>query len=190
MHRTLFIALLGLVVAVPLSGCATAVVGGLGVGAMMAADRRTPGTYILDEEIELTARARMHRQSMEGVNVNFTSFNRRLLITGEVRNRESREDVRRLVGNIPNVREVIDETVQAAPSTVGARTNDAYLTTKVKARLFESDKVAANHVKVVTEAGTVFLMGIVSRAEGDVAADVAARVKGVARVVKVFEYQD
>lgn len=190
MHRTLLIALLGLSVAAPLAGCATAVVGGVGVGAMMAADRRTPGTYILDEEIELTARARMHRQSMDGVNVNFTSFNRRLLLTGQVPNRERREEIRRLVADIPNVREVIDETVIATPSTLGSRTNDAYLTTKVKARLFESDKVAANHVKVVTEASTVYLMGLVSRAEGDAAAEIAARTQGVARVVKVFEYQD
>jgi osmotically-inducible protein OsmY len=91
---------------------------------------------------------------------------------------------------VPNVKQVQNELIIGGTSTFGARSNDTYLTAKVKTRLFDDTRFSANHVKVVTEAGTVFLMGIVKQEEGDAAAEVAAKTKGVTKVVKVFEYMD
>ncbi|MCP5279053.1 MAG: BON domain-containing protein [Thiobacillus sp.] len=182
-------ALLGLG-AVQLSGCVPVVAVGAGAGIMMAEDRRTSGTYLMDEEIELKAIGRIRESFGKEVHVNVTSFNRRVMLTGEVPNDEIRGKVRETVAAVPNVREVINESVIGGTSSFGARSNDAYLTAKVKTRLFDDKRFNGNHVKVVTEAGTTFLMGLVKRDEGDAAAEVAARTKGVNKVVKVFEYME
>lgn len=176
--------------AVQLSGCVPLVAVGAGAGVLMAEDRRTSGTYLMDQEIEFKAASRI-RESFGGeVHTNVVSYNRRVMITGEVPTDAVRSEVARIVSEVPNVKEVQNELIIGGVSTYGARTNDTYLTTKVKSRMFEDKRFAANHVKVVTEAGTVFLMGIVTREEGDAAADVAARTQGVKKVVKVFEYMD
>lgn len=183
------VALLGLGVT-QLSGCVPVVAVGAGAGVLMAEDRRTSGTYLMDEEIELKAIGRIRDAFGKEVHVNVTSFNRRVMLTGEVPNDEMRGKVKDLVAGVPNVREVINETVIGGVSTFGARSNDTYLTAKVKTRLFDDKRFNGNHVKVVTEAGTTFLMGIVKREEGDAAAEVAAKTKGVTKVVKVFEYME
>jgi osmotically-inducible protein OsmY len=176
--------------ATQLSGCVPVVAVGAGTGILMAEDRRTAGTYLMDEEIELKAGSRIRDAFGKEVHVNVTSFNRRVLLTGEVPNNEVRAKVKELVMGVPNVKEVQNELVIGGVSTFGARSNDTYLTAKVKTRLFDDKRFNANHVKVVTEAGTTFLMGIVKREEGDAAAEVAAKTKGVTKVVKVFEYMD
>ena len=176
--------------AVQLSGCVPVVAVGAGAGVLMAEDRRTSGTYLMDEEIELKAGSRIREAYGKEVHANVTSFNRRVMLTGEVPNDELRTKVKDLVQAVPNVKEVQNELVIGGVSTFGARSNDTYLTAKVKTRLFDDKRFIANHVKVVTEAGTVFLMGIVKREEGDAAAEVAAKTKGVAKVVKVFEYME
>lgn len=189
LRQLILASLLGLGLA-NLSGCVPAVAVGVGTGVMMAEDRRTTGTYLLDEEIELKTANRVRESFGRETHVNPTSYNRRVLLTGEAPNEETRAKVRELAMAVPNVREVQNELVVGGVSTFAARSNDAYLTAKVKTRLFDDRRFNANHVKVVTEAGTVFLMGIVKRAEGDAAADVAAKTKGVGKVVKVFEYLD
>ena len=188
--RTLILtALLGLA-AVNLTGCVPVVAVGVGAGVMMADDRRTAGTYVMDEEIELKAASRIREAYKEGVHVNVTSFNRRVLLTGEVVDAAARARVEQIVREVPNVREVYNEIIQAGVSTIMARSNDAYITTKIKARYLDDRRFGFNHVKVVTEAATVFLMGMVKHEEGNAAAEVAAKTSGVGKVVKVFEYMD
>lgn len=182
-------ALLGLS-GVQLSGCVPLVAVGAGTGVLMAEDRRTAGTYMMDEEIELRAASRIRETFGKEVHANVTSYNRRVLLTGEVPNDAVRSQVAARVAEVPNVNAVNNELLIGSVSTYGARTNDTYLTAKVKTRLFDDRRFNANHVKVVTEAGTVFLTGIVTREEGDAAAEVAARTRGVNKVVKIFEYMD
>ena len=182
-------ALLGLS-AINLSGCVPAVAVGVGAGALMADDRRTAGTYLMDEEIELKAASQIREAFKEGVHVNTTSYNRRLLLTGEVADAATRAKVEQIARDVENVREVQNEIVLGSVASIMARSNDAYITTKVKARFLDDRRFNINYVKVVTEATTVYLMGLVKREEGNAAAEVAAKTSDVGKVVKVFEYID
>jgi osmotically-inducible protein OsmY len=188
MKTALLVTLLGLSAIVPLTGCAPAVVVGVGAGAVMASDRRTSGTYLMDQDIELKANFRLSERKLEGVHINFTSFNRRLLVTGETATAALKANVLQLAKELSDVREIVDEIVVAPPTDIKSRASDSYITTKVKARLLDDDRVQVNYVKVVTENGAVFLMGLVKREEGAAAAEIAAKTEGVRRVVKVFEY--
>lgn len=175
---------------ISLSGCVPIVAGGIGAGILMAEDRRTSGTYLMDEEIEFKTSSRVREQYGENTRVSATSFNRRVLLTGAVPNAEVRAKVEAIALAVPNVRAVQNELNVGPVSTFTARTNDGYITTKVKARFLDDKRFNAHHAKVVTEAGTVYLMGLVKREEGDAAAEVASRTSGVSKVVKVFEYMD
>ncbi len=190
MRKLTLASLMGVMACLPLAGCVPVVATGVGVGAMMADDRRSTGVYIEDEEIELRAASRLREAKLEGVRANFTSFNRRLLITGEAPTEALKARVSESGQGVQGVKEVYNALAIAAPLGFAARSNDAYLTTKVKARMFDDKRINANHVKVVTANGVVFLMGLVKREEADVAASIAARTSGVQRVVKVFEYLD
>lgn len=189
MRNLILTALLGLTV-VNLGGCVPVVAVGVGAGALMADDRRTSSTYLMDEEIELKAASRIRESFKEGVHVNVTSYNRRVLLTGETADAAARGKTEQIAREVSNVRDVQNEVLLAGVSSIMARSSDAYITTKVKARFLDDRRFSANHVKVVTEAGTVFLMGLVTREEGNAAAEVAAKTSGVGKVVKVFEYID
>jgi osmotically-inducible protein OsmY len=189
MKKLILVALLGLS-AIPLTGCAPLVATGVGAGVLMVEDRRTSGTYLMDEEIELKAGSRIRENFGENTHVNVTSYNRRLLLTGEAPDAATRAKVEELAKNVPNVREIQNELVVGGVSGFMARSNDGYITAKVKARFLDDKRFTVHHVKVVTEANTVFLMGMVKREEGNAAAEVAARTGGVSKVVKVFEYLD
>jgi osmotically-inducible protein OsmY len=170
-----------------LQACFPLVATGVGATALIAADRRTAGVYIEDENIELKALGRLH--GIAGAHVSASSYNRRVLLTGEVYDEKVKKQVFEAIHAIENVREVIDETQIAGASSLASRGNDALITTNVKARMLNNDgRFSANHVKVVTEAGVVYLMGLVTRAEADAAAEIARNTSGVNRVVKVFEY--
>ena len=190
MRKPILISLFGLMATVPLTGCVPVVATGIGVGAMMADDRRSTGVYLEDEEIEFRAGSRLREAKLDGVRANFTSFNRRLLITGEAPTEALKARVSEIGRAVPGVKDVYNEMAIAGPIGFAARSNDGYITTKVKARLFDDSRINANHVKVVTANGVVFLMGLVKREEADIAAGIAARTTGVTRVVKVFEYLD
>lgn len=190
MRATTFLLTLGLCAAVLLPGCAMMAGGAAGTAVLMAEDRRTPGTYLMDEEIELKAASRMREYSIEGVHASFTSYNRRLLITGQAPTAAIKAKVADIVRGVPNLRGIANEIEITAPTSLTARTGDSYTTAKVKTRILDDDRVAALNVKVVTENGVAYLMGIVTRAEAQAAAEVAARTSGVRRVVKVFEYMD
>jgi len=172
-----------------LGGCAPVIVGGAGVGVLMTEDRRTVATYLMDEEIELKATHRTSEAKLDKVHANFTSYNRRVLITGEAPTEALKARVGEIARGVENVREgeVKNELQIAAPTSLVTRSNDVLLTTQVKAGLFNDRRINANQIKVVTENGVVFLMGIVKPTEGDAAAETASKVAGVTRVIKVFE---
>jgi osmotically-inducible protein OsmY len=173
-----------------LSGCAGVVVGGAATTAAVANDRRTTGTVIEDQTIELKAAKaiRDNKDIDSQTHVNVTSYNQIVLVTGEANSEELRQRVIDLVRSVEKVRHVHDEIRIAPPSSFMSRSNDTMLTTKVKTKLFATKNIDATRVKVVTEAGTVYLMGLLSQDEGQLAAEAASQVGGVAKVVKLFEY--
>lgn len=173
-----------------LTGCAPLVVGGGVAGALIVDDRRSSGTYLMDEETELKAGSKIRESFGGNTHVNATSYNRRVLLTGEVPDAATRAKVKEVVMAVGNVKDIQDEMAVAAVSGYMARSNDSFITAKVKTRFLDDKRFDAHHVKVVTEANTVFLMGLVKREEGNAAAEVASRTGGVAKVVKVFEYLD
>ena len=170
-----------------LSGCFGAAAVGVGTGALMLADRRNAETYVSDEGMELRAGNRISEKHGDKVHVNVTSYNRMLLLTGEVPSEAVKADVEKIASGVPNVRSISNELAIAGPSSFGGRGNDSYLTSKVKARFVDANKFAPNHVKVVTEAGVVFLLGLVTQAEANAAVEIARTTGGVQKVVRVFE---
>ena len=182
---------LGLVaIAAPLAlaqGCFPLAVTGMGAAALMANDRRTTGMYIEDEAIEWKVLARL-RNEFTGSHTNATSFNRRVLITGEAPSEEMKKKIEDTVRAVENVREVTNELQVAGAASLASRGSDSFITTNVKARMVNNGKFSPNHVKVVTEAGVVYLMGLMTASESDAAVEIARTTSGVNRVVKVFEY--
>jgi osmotically-inducible protein OsmY len=172
-----------------LAGCAAVVVGAGGVAAMSALeDRRTAGAQIEDEANELRGVNRISERYPEGAHVNVTSFNRAVLLTGEVPDAAARAAVEKIAAGLPNVRSVANELEVAGAASLTSRSNDSLITSKVKLRFIDAKLFSPLHVKVVTEAGVVYLMGIVTEQEGHEAAEIARTTGGVRKVVKVFEY--
>ncbi|HEX4331154.1 MAG TPA: BON domain-containing protein [Usitatibacter sp.] len=169
-----------------LPGCIPLALTGAGTAALMASDRRTTGMYIEDENIELKILG--SRDRFGNAHVNATSYNRRVLLTGEAPDEATRSKVEAEVRSIASVRDVTNELQVAGNSSLASRGSDALITSNVKARMVNNPKFSATHVKVVTEAGTVYLLGLVTPEEGDAAVDIARTTSGVVRVVKVFEY--
>lgn len=169
-------------------GCIPVIVGGTGAAVAMATDRRSSGTYVEDEGIEWKASNRINERLGDKVHVNATSFNRKLLLTGEAFNEASREEAGRIAAAVENVKEVVNDLRIAPTSTLSARGNDSYISSKVKARFVDQKDFRIQQVKVTTEAGTVFLMGLVTEKEGNAATEVARTTNGVQKVVRVFEY--
>lgn len=171
-----------------LQGCFPLVAGGIAAGALAIDDRRTLATQAEDKTIFAKAETRINERLGNQVHINITSFNRRVLLTGEVPDERTRTEAERIAGGVENVAIVVNELQIAGISSLTARTNDAIITSKVKGNFVDEREVQANAFKVVTEASVVYLMGLVTRAEGDRAAAVAARTSGVKQVVKVFDY--
>ena len=169
-----------------LTGCVPVAAVGVGAGALVFADRRLTETYIADEAIETRTLNRINEKFGDKVHVNATSFNRAVLLTGEVPSEATRAEIEKVVTSVPNVRAITNELVAAGVSTFGARSNDSYVTSKVKARFIDANKFAVNHVKVVTEGGAVYLLGIVTQRESDAAVEIARTTSGVQKVVRVF----
>lgn len=174
-----------------LQSCAPVLIGaGVGAGVMMADDRRTNAAILEDQTIEIKIRSRIEEKYGEQVHANITSFNRFVLLTGEAPTEEIKQDLTIVALEVQNVRNVQNEVIIAGNSSFTSRSSDSLLTSLVKGRLTQNDSVSANHVKVVSENSTVFLMGLVTRAEAESAAQTAATSNGARRVVKVFEYID
>ncbi len=174
-----------------LSGCVGVVLGGAAGGASVINDPRTAGSQVEDESIELKAGNALHGEKdlAQQVHINVTSYNQIVLLSGEAPTEEMRARVFELVKGIEKVRTTHNEVTIAAPSPLTARTNDSWLTTSVKARIVGAKELNAIRIKVVTEAGTVYLLGLVTQQEADLAAQIASQTAGVQRVVKLFEYQ-
>jgi osmotically-inducible protein OsmY len=188
--RKVTISLLLLLVIPQLQGCFPVVATGAGAGVLMAEDRRTSGTYLEDEGIELKASNRITEQLGDKVHISVTSYNRAVLLTGEAPSEAIKEQVAGIVRGVPNVKGITNEVAIAGNSSFASRSNDAYLTSKIKARFIDANKFQANHVKVVTENGVAYLLGLVKHQEADDAVELARTTGGVQKVVKVFEYID
>lgn len=172
-----------------LAGCAAAVVGGAGTAVVVAEDRRTVGTVTEDQGIELKAVNRIG-DKFKDTHFNVTSYNRMVLLTGEVADEATRTEMAKIVRAVENVRGVYNELVIAGNSALSSRANDSYLTSKVKARFLDQQKFNPLHVKVVTESNVVYLLGMVKRKEAEDAVEIARTTGGVQKVVRLFEYLD
>jgi len=182
------IALLALLSALPMQGCVGVAVVGAGTAALSAADRRTTGVQIEDERIELVSSNRFGEKFGDKAHINITSYNRNVLLTGEVADAAARDEAEKIVRGVPNVRGITNDLQVGPLATLSSRASDAGTTGKVKARFVDAGKFNAVHVKVVTEASVVYLLGIVTEAEAGDAVEVARTTGGVRKVVKVFEY--
>jgi len=170
------------------TGCIPLAAVGVTQVAIVANDRRTTGAQVDDEAIELKLAATAAERWGGDLHFNVTSYNGNVLLSGEAPTPEIRGEIVKLAKSTDRVRNVYDEMVVGPAADLGARSNDTFITSKVKGRMLENDLVKALYVKVVTERRVVYLMGIVTREEGDTAAKIAATTEGVARVVKLFEY--
>lgn len=191
MIRSSIWVLAGTLIAATVSGCAGAVIAGGAAGASAVHDRRTVGTVVSDQEIEFKAiAARKQDPIFEGSHINIISYNGVVLLTGEAPTPEARQRMEEKVHAIKDVRKVHNEITVAAPSAFASHASDAWITTKAKASLVKVkiENFDPTRVKVHTENGTVYLMGLVTRAEGDAVVDEVRQIRGVQRVVKVFEY--
>ena len=186
--RPLAAALLCCTLLATLTGCVEMIVGGAVMSAVAASDRRTLGAQTEDKTIAVKAELRIPAVVGDAGHVNIASYNRRVLLTGEVRDQAMKEAVEREVQAIQGVQAVVNELELIGPASYTSRSNDALLTGKVKASLIDMKTISANSFKVVTERGTVYLMGRVTEREGNIATDIARGVSGVQKVVKLFEY--
>ncbi len=178
-----------LVMCLGLASCAAPLMfGGVIGGAMVASDRRTTGIQVEDEMIEQRSATAIRENFGSKEHINITSYNRQVLITGEVSSDTVRRQVESLIGRVENVRAVVNELAIGPASSTSERASDVLLVAKVKASMVDTEDVFANVYKVVGERGTVYLMGRVTQREAKRATDVVRGVSGVKRVVRVFEY--
>jgi len=175
-----------------LSGCAGAIIVGAGTGVGIIHDRRTAGTVVEDQAIEFKAAARLrrHRELKSHSHINITSYNRIVLITGEAETNEIRDRIATIVSGTPSVRRIHNEVTIGLAASTGSRLRDSWITTKAKTSLFKIKRAGFDptRIKILTENNTVYLMGLVTKDEGNAAVNRIKHLKGVKRVVKIFEY--
>ena len=189
MRKTGWLALIAaLAAAAVLQGCVPVAVVGIGAAVTAGNDRRTSGAQIEDEGIELRASNRISERWGDRIHINVTSYNRNVLLSGEVADEATKGQVEKLVAAQPNVRGITNDIAVAGVAALSARANDAYLTSKVKARFVDAQRFNPFHVKVVTENSTVYLIGIVTAEEANEATEIARTTGGVRKVVRLFEY--
>lgn len=179
--------LLGATLLPTLQGCFPLVATGATVGVLAAVDRRSVGTQTEDESIEWKTSARIRERLGDRAHVNITSYNRKVLLTGETFSEDAKAEVDRITKEVPNVRGTYNELIVAPTSSFSSRSNDAFITSKIKSRSVDNGKFNPIHVKVITEAGTAFLLGMVTQAEADAALTVASTTAGVKKVVNLME---
>ena len=170
-----------------LSACAPVMIGGFAMGTMMATDRRTTGTQVEDEGIELRGAGRIRDNLGERGHVNITSYSRQVLLTGEVPTAQDRQSVEQVASKVENVRSVVNEIAVMEITSLTQRSSDALITGKIKASLVDAKDLFASSFKVVTERGTTYLMGRVTQREADRATEIARGIDGVKKVVRLLE---
>lgn len=185
--RPLLVAFAALLIGASLGGCAPMLMGGAVMTGLSAADRRTMGAQIEDERIETRGGGRIAEHLGERVHINITSYNRQVLLTGEVPSEQDKQLAEQVVARVENVRSIINELAVMGASTLGQRSSDTLVTARVKSNLIDARDLNSSAYKVVTERGIVYLMGRVTLREGDRATDLARRTSGVQKVVKLFE---
>jgi osmotically-inducible protein OsmY len=186
-------ALLALLLVPFFSGCALLVAAGVatvGTGVAVSQDRRTGGMLVEDQNIESKSNQRIRDKMGGNLHVNVVSFNRNVLLMGEVPSESARKEIEQIVKDVEHVRNVLNEIAVGPVSSFASRSNDALITSKVKGRFMDGGKFQINHVKVITEDSVVYLLGIVNNDEAGSAVDIARSTKGVRKVVKVFEYMN
>ena len=188
--RVRTLALLALLALAPqLQGCVEMAVIGAGATALALDDRRSVGAQTEDKEIDLRGESRITDRFGGNVHINVTSYNRNVLLTGAAPDAAAKAEIEKIVRQLANVRGMVNEIQIAGVSSYSARGNDSYLTSKVKARFIDiGGTFSINHVKVVSEGGVVYLLGMVTRKEADAAVEIARTTGGVQKVVRVFEY--
>lgn len=181
-----------LILPVVLGGCVAAAVTGTAAGAAVAVDKRTTGTVIEDQSIEFKARQALaeNEEIKENSHINIVSYNTVVLLTGEATTEAIRRQIVETVREVPKVSHVHNEISIAAPSSLMARSSDSLITSKVKTKLLAAKDVDGFNIKVVTDKGAVYLMGLIPRDEAERATDVVRRTGGVQKVVKLFQYTD
>jgi len=170
-----------------LSGCAPLIVGGAVMTGVVATDRRTAGTQLEDEAIELKVASAVRQNLGERVHLNVTSYNRQVLLSGEAATASDREQAEKLAQSQENVKTVVNDLAIMAPSSLTQRTKDTVISSQIKASFIDAKDLQSNSIKVVTERGIVYLMGRVTQREAKRATDIARSVGGVTKVVRVFE---
>ncbi len=180
---TVGLALLG----ISLSACAPLVLGGAAMSALVATDRRTSGAQLEDEGIELRAAGRIRENLGDRAHVNVTSYNRQVLMTGEVPSGQDRQLVEQIVSKVENVRSIVNELAVSGNTSLTQRSSDALITGRVKAAMVDAKDLFANAFKVVTERGTTYLMGRVTQREANRATELTRSTGGVQKVVRVLE---
>ena len=185
--RRLGVIVLALASIATLDGCVALVGGAMVGGTMMMADRRTSGAQIEDQGIELKAGARVREVVGSAGHVNVTSYNRQVLLTGEVPAEADKAAIEAAIARTENLRTVVNDLAAMSPSSIGSRSSDTLITSKVKASLVDAKDIISSAFKVVTERSVVYLMGRVTEREANRASDVARGVPGVEKVVRVFE---
>lgn len=174
-------------VAVNLTACVPLMVSGAVMGTLVASDRRTSGAQLEDEGIDLRSASRLREALGDRGHININSYNRQVLLTGEVPTAQDKETAEQIVSKVDNVRSIVNEIAVLGNSTLGQRSSDSLVTAKVKAGLVDAKDLFAGAFKVVTERGTTYMLGKVSQREADRAAEVARSVSGVQKVVRIFE---
>lgn len=181
------ILLVSVLVGAGLSACAPMLMGGAVMTGMSASDRRTLGAQVEDERIESRGAASIRENLGERVHINITSYNRQVLLTGEVPSEQDKQLTEQVVSRVENVRAIVNELAVLGPSTLSQRSSDALVTGRVKANLIDAKDISASAFKVVTERGVTYLLGRVTAREADRATDIARRASGVQKVVRLFE---
>ena len=172
---------------VVLTGCVPLIVGSAVMGGLVATDRRTSGTVVEDEGIEIKAAVRIRENLGQRVHVNVTSYNRQVLLTGEVPSAQDRQLVEQAVAQTENVRNVVNELEVLGNSTLSQRSSDVIVTGRIKAALLDAKDLFSNSFKIVTERGTTYVMGRVTQRESKRATDIITSTQGVQKVVRVLE---
>lgn len=185
--RAVCVGALALLAAVGLNACAPVLVGGAVMTGLTVSDRRTTGAQLEDERIEIRGAARIREHLGERVHISVTSYNRQVLLTGEVPSDQDKQLAEQVVARVENVSSMVNELTVTTSSTLTQRSNDALVTGRVKANLIDARDLSSNAFKVVTERGVTYLMGRVTPREADRATDIARRTNGVVKVVRLFE---
>lgn len=187
LQRVALAAILAAALGAAVTACAPVVLGGAVIGSMVALDRRTSGSQLEDEGIELRSGSRIREQLGDRVHVNVASYNRQVLLTGEVPNAQDKQQVELIVSKVDNVRAIVNELSVLGNTTFTQRSGDALVTGRVKAGLIDAKDLYAGAFKVVTERGVTYLMGRVSQREANRATDIARSTTGVQKVVRILE---